>query len=533
MGETRVDLQHLLEDLRDAYPGALEETILTEVVANSLDSGATCLRITADPASSTLTIVDDGSGMKRRDLVRYHDLAASTKTRGHGIGFAGVGIKLGLLVCEDVVTETKRGKEHVASRWHLAGRHKAPWKWIPPPGLVADHGTVVQLKLQNALSPLLDEGYIEETLRRQYQPLLEREFDEVLGRHYPKGFRFEVNGRLLTRQYGRGTEVSRLAVCLAGKRKPTAVGYLTRSESPFPEHQRGMGISTFGKVIKHGWDWLGITPAAPDRVAGMIEAPALAAALTLNKGDFVRVGTRGALYLGYRKAIQEAVSQQLVHWGDAGAIGDKANRRAVRPLERDLETVLMDLAEEFPLLASLVERRPGGQKRLPIGPMGVSGDGQAMLAASIVSQAEDIHEPALPPEPPTEPTGGEQANAERQTESASQAEPQPFPGVAVVPGPKGRSKPARYGLNIRFESHAGDPDLGRLVESTVVINDAHPAYRRAVASRSEGYHIALAVALALARLAVPPAEEHEFVTAFLTHWGEALDGVRRRSRKRS
>lgn len=40
MGETRVDLQHLLEDLRDAYPGALEETILTEVVANSLDSGA-------------------------------------------------------------------------------------------------------------------------------------------------------------------------------------------------------------------------------------------------------------------------------------------------------------------------------------------------------------------------------------------------------------------------------------------------------------------------------------------------------------
>ena len=53
LGETRVDLHHLLEDLRDAYPGALEETILTEVVANSLDSGATCLRLKADPASST------------------------------------------------------------------------------------------------------------------------------------------------------------------------------------------------------------------------------------------------------------------------------------------------------------------------------------------------------------------------------------------------------------------------------------------------------------------------------------------------
>ncbi len=53
MGETRADLHHLLEDLRDAYPGALEETILTEVVANSLDSDATCLRLKADPASST------------------------------------------------------------------------------------------------------------------------------------------------------------------------------------------------------------------------------------------------------------------------------------------------------------------------------------------------------------------------------------------------------------------------------------------------------------------------------------------------
>ena len=44
MGETRVDLQHLLEDLRDAYPGSIEETILTEIMANSLDSGATTIR---------------------------------------------------------------------------------------------------------------------------------------------------------------------------------------------------------------------------------------------------------------------------------------------------------------------------------------------------------------------------------------------------------------------------------------------------------------------------------------------------------
>src|SRR5438876_2566748 len=100
MGETRVDLLHLLEDLRDAYPGALEETILTEIVANSLDSEASHIVIRADPAQATFTAMDNGSGMRRRELARYHDIAASTKTRGQGIGFAGVGIKLGPLLCD-------------------------------------------------------------------------------------------------------------------------------------------------------------------------------------------------------------------------------------------------------------------------------------------------------------------------------------------------------------------------------------------------------------------------------------------------
>lgn len=78
---------------------------------------------------------------------------------------------------------------------------------------------------------------------------------------------------------------------------------------------------------------------------------------------------------------------------------------------------------------------------------------------------------------------------------------------------------------------AGDPELGRLVESTIFVNRAHPAYIRAAASRSEGYHIALSVALALAPLAVEPNAEHAFVTAFLSRWGEAVSGASPRRRK--
>ena len=79
VGETRVDLLHLLEDLRDAYPGSLEETILTEILANALDPGADAVSLATEPGAATLAVVDNGRGMKRRELSRYHDLAATTR----------------------------------------------------------------------------------------------------------------------------------------------------------------------------------------------------------------------------------------------------------------------------------------------------------------------------------------------------------------------------------------------------------------------------------------------------------------------
>ena len=97
----------------------------------------------------------------------------------------------------------------------------------------------------------------------------------------------------------------------------------------------------------------------------------------------------------------------------------------------------------------------------------------------------------------------------------------------------GRRRPARYGLLLQLESRPTDSELGRLVDSTVWINDAHPAYARAAASRSLGYHTALAVALALAPLAVEADQEHNFVTRFLARWGGAQAGSRVTGRRRA
>ncbi len=397
MGETRVDLEHLLEDLRDAYPASLEETILTEIIANSLDSGAGRITIAADPPQSTLTVTDNGSGMQRTAMRRYHDIASSTKVRGQGIGFAGVGIKLGLLVCEEVVTETRRGKTHVATRWHLASHHRAPWNWIPPLGLVGEHGTAVRLKLRTPLSPLLDPGLIEGALRRHFQPLLEPFFDSVLASHYPKGIAFEIDGRVLDRYTAWAPDEAPLAVRMARRRKPSALGYMLRQAAPLPEDQRGIAVSTLGKVIKRGWDWLGLTSSQSERITGVIEAPDLAASLTLNKGDFIRTGARGAAYLAYRKAVQEAVSRQLETWGDARTETPEASSRLMRPLERDLDRVLEELSDDFPMLASLVECKVGGQKRLPIKSGNLDLETNSLTAVAAPAAAEAPTDATVPP----------------------------------------------------------------------------------------------------------------------------------------
>ena len=460
---------------------------------------------------------------------QYHDIAASTKVRGQGIGFAGVGIKLGLLVCEEVLTETRRGSTHVATRWHLASRHRAPWQWVTPPGLLGEQGTAVRLKLHTPLSPLVDPGFVEGVIRRHFQPLLESPFDSFLTCHYPAGVAFDVNGRSLERHPLSAPDQAPLAVRLARRRKPSALGYLSRHTAPLPEDQRGVAISTLGKVIKRGWDWLGVASLQAERINGLIEVPDLAASLTLNKGDFIRTGAKGATYLAYRKAIQEAVSRQLEAWGDGRAGTPEASSRMMRPLERDLDRVLEELSDDFPLLGSLVERRAGGQKRLPIdGKTLDSAAGTEAVAVLLTpSTAEPEQNKTEPTQPqiPSPPPDQDTAVTEPVTSTISDSTSAMFPG-------HGRSRaPMRYGLGIQFEDNPDNSELGRLVESTVWINQAHPAYRRALASRSVGYHISLTVALALASLAVEPDQEHTFITKFLSHWGQALDQPQARRRR--
>jgi hypothetical protein len=432
----------------------------------------------------------------------------------------------------------------VATLWRLASRHKAPWRWVPPSGLVDGHGTAVRLRVRNPLSPLLDAGFLESVLRRHFAPLFEPGFDDILAPHYPRGVRFLVNDAALERRAPSDERVT-LAVRLGRKRKPSAVGYLARLPVAVAEDDRGLAVSTLGKVIKRGWDWLGLAPADASRIAGLIEVPGLAGSLTLNKADFIRSGPRGASYLAYRKGVQEAAAGPLAAWGAGGdARVEEARRRKIRPLERDLTDILIGVADDFPLVSSLIERRAGGQRRLSLRSPSEGGAGSPGIGAGHVAGpalSEEGPEPSgvpptgsavseASPTPPAAPPDVQSDRPEGDEPPRESVEPAAA-GSVTWPGGRGRRRPSRVGLSLEFESRPEDPNLGHLVESTVYVNDAHPAYLRAAATRAEGYHLALTVALALAPLAAEPVHTQTFVNTFLSRWGAAVGGPGRRRRR--
>ena len=105
--QSKVNFKKLVHDLADMYQDDTFDVVLTELVANALDAKASEISISWDDRNRTLVVMDDGNGMDSEAFAQYHDFAAELKTRGDGIGFAGVGAKISFNIAHRVVTETR------------------------------------------------------------------------------------------------------------------------------------------------------------------------------------------------------------------------------------------------------------------------------------------------------------------------------------------------------------------------------------------------------------------------------------------
>lgn len=150
-------------------------------------------------------------------------------------------------------------------------------------------------------------------------------------------------------------------VTLGKKSKPVGVGFVRRAKKELPEDERGIAISTYGKVIKTGWDWIGINPKNPEYIQGMVEVPDLAAILTTNKADFLRDTNSLQKYYRYRNAIKSEVEFILKRYGEISRQPKKFDKD-LRPLEKEIEKALNAIANDFPeILPLLGERREGSK----------------------------------------------------------------------------------------------------------------------------------------------------------------------------
>ena len=201
--ESSVNFKNLIKDLAEMYPFDVGIVVLVELVANCLDSNATCIRIDYDSKQAMLVISDNGKGMSASDFEQYHDFAAGLKTRGTGIGFAGVGAKISFNIACSVITETLSQSYRGGSNWYLASGKKLVWDEIPVVHL-NDLGTRVELRFaKDVVLPFASTADILQILKQHYLPLFDRKFlalyeQMTIGKgHYSSSLRFIINGDLI------------------------------------------------------------------------------------------------------------------------------------------------------------------------------------------------------------------------------------------------------------------------------------------------------------------------------------------------
>ena len=102
--DIEINVMHTLENFRDAYDNESSVVVL-EAMANALDAKADRVDIVLKDCS--IVFRDNGPGMNWKQFKEYHKISGANKTKGHGIGFAGVGAKVYLAIWKNTVIHTE------------------------------------------------------------------------------------------------------------------------------------------------------------------------------------------------------------------------------------------------------------------------------------------------------------------------------------------------------------------------------------------------------------------------------------------
>ena len=502
--ESSVNYQNLIQDLADMYPFDVAEVVIVELLANSLDAKATSISVDFDPDTKVLIVTDNGRGMTASEFDQYHDFAVGLKTRGSGIGFAGVGAKVSFNIATRVVTETRSEAFAGGSNWYLQSKNKLVWEEIKPVHL-HNHGTRVEVRFTSTKRlPYSSTEDLLKLLRRHYLPLLDMKYLELyehLG-HYSSKFRFVVNGQVinpddLTERFAL-ERVREFFPQKAGKRIGYGILGLASSEYPLGASLCGVLLCTFGKVIKA--DLFNQFPGnIGTRILGLVEIPGLVNFLTTAKTDFIHREKHREF-----ESLYNPVRQEFKAW--LGELGLQPAEITGTDEATKLERELKRISDDVPELADFF----GFRTRKTI----LQADNSGTIRAGLQEGIEV-----------TFPIGQGEAG-----EGLGPVDVGQQPGQALVEDKKAGAEPAkpisrvgRRGPKISFAAAPDKVDLAWVDGNSVVINSGHPSYVKVHSdTATRRLHSLFAVGSAVQRFmaAGGDAQDLMFADRMMAAWGK-------------
>lgn len=269
----KIDIFHALEDFLDAYDNHAE-MVVTEAIANAIDVKARTIRVelTNGPAAGRhVSFFNDGPPMTKREFDNYHVVSRSSKSKGSGIGFAGIGAKVYLAAWTRTVihTETSDGTGGYASDMYVRN-NVLKAKYVEP--TIKERGTLYRVDLTQE-----DYDHLESNLA----DLVVRVFDPAI----LDGLAVVVNGKRIEAWHPEYEFKRHYRMTIRGKkyrfRLVVASEDIPAEKAPVQYHVSGKIISTKKP------DWLyDVRPAYQKRIHVYVDALALSDMLNLNKTGF-------------------------------------------------------------------------------------------------------------------------------------------------------------------------------------------------------------------------------------------------------
>ena len=476
--ESSVNFENLIKDLADMYPFDVGTVALVELVANALDSRATTISIDFDPHTKALIVTDNGTGMTEPDFEQYHDFAAGLKTRGMGIGFAGVGAKISFNIASKVITETRSDSFLGGSNWYLESKGGLSWEDITPTN-IQNKGTRVEVMFRHGTElPFSDTRSIVLLLKQHYLPLFDNDFlllYEKQGR-YSTNLRFIVNGEVIEpssiiSDYAL-TSIKQFVPKSANRRIGLGIFGLAPNEYALGEGLCGVILCTMGKVIKA--DMFNQFPSdVGPCILGLVEIPDFIHFLTSSKTDFIK-------RLKYREfeKLYGPVRQEFRAW--LSELGIQSTEYSSTDEALKLERELQKLIDEIPELNDFFGFR---------GPKSVLKQSSGEATDAAWQEGAEV----------TFPLGeGEFGGGEGPLDVGE------GPGEALQENHEGNvsarpiTRTSRRGPKVAFNEASDRIDLSWIDGTNVVINSGHPSFIKASHNASsKRLHNIFVIALAI------------------------------------